>query len=250
MREAVTENIKISTRNLRISYNGNDILRNSSMDFESNKITAIVGPSGSGKSTFLLTLNRLWETVPECSMDGEVFIQFTDVLHNIYQKQYDVNRLRRKVGLVFQTPNPLPMTIYENIAFPLKLAGSKDTEATQERVKECLQKVGLWDEVSDRLNSSALGLSGGQQQRLCIARALVLEPEILLLDEPTSSLDHNASVFIEQLLLRLKESCTILMVSHYRDQVQRIADSIVTIKNRLLIPCETQTSLSAPPIRS
>lgn len=231
----MTENIKIRTQNLSISYNAKDILRNSSMDFESNKITAIVGPSGSGKSTFLLTLNRLWETVPECSMDGEVFIEFENVLHNIHRKNYDVNGLRRKVGLVFQAPNPLPMTIYDNIAFPLKLAGSKKTEVIRERVQECLQKVGLWDEVSDRLDSSALELSGGQQQRLCIARALILEPEILLLDEPTSSLDHKASAFIEQLLLRLKESCTILVVSHYLDQVQRIADSIVTIENGILL---------------
>ena len=244
MREVVTENIKIRTKKLSVSYNAKDILRNSSMDFESNKITAIVGPSGSGKSTFLLTLNRLWETVPECSMDGEVFIEFENVLHNIHRKNYDVNGLRRKVGLVFQAPNPLPMTIYENIAFPLKLAGSKiKTAATRGRVKECLQKVGLWDEVSDRLDSSALELSGGQQQRLCIARALILEPEILLLDEPTSSLDHKASAFIEQLLLKLKESCTILVVSHYLDQVQRIADSIVTIENCILVPCEAKVGM-------
>lgn len=243
MREVVTENIKIRTKKLSISYNAKDILRNSSMDFESNKITAIVGPSGSGKSTFLLTLNRLWETVPECSMDGEVLIQFKDALHNIYRKNYDVNGLRRKVGLVFQAPNPLPMTIYENIAFPLKLAGSKKTAANRERVKECLQKVGLWEEVSDRMDSSALELSGGQQQRLCIARALILEPEILLLDEPTSSLDLKASAVIEQLLLELKDNCTILVVSHYLDQVQRIADSIVTIENCMLVPCEAKVSM-------
>ena len=234
------DKIKIRTKNISISYNGKDILRKSSMDFKENQITALVGPSGSGKSTFLLALNRLWEAFPECSMEGEVCIQFSDGLHNIYKNNYDVNQLRRKVGLVFQAPNPLPMSIYKNIAFPLKLAGTVTPEATQEMVKECLQQVGLWEEVADRLDSSAQELSGGQQQRLCIARALILEPEILLLDEPTSSLDFQASAIIEQLLLELKKSCTILVVSHYLDQVQRIADSIVTIKDGILVSCKPQ----------
>lgn len=234
--------VKIRTRDIRFSYNGTDILQGSSMDFAEHTISAIVGPSGSGKSTFLLTLNRLWEAFPECSMEGEVSIHFNGSFHNIYQKGYDVNRLRRKVGMVFQAPNPLPISIYRNIVFPLKLAGIDKGEETRILVEESLRKAGLWSEVKDRLDSSALELSGGQQQRLCIARALILQPEILLLDEPTSSLDSQAAATIEELLLELKENCTIVVVSHYLDQVRRIADSVVTMENGKLMPIPAASS--------
>ncbi len=212
------------------------------MDFPDNKITAIVGPSGSGKSTFLMILNRLWETIPHCFMEGEVKIKFADKFHNIYEKQYPVTRLRRQAGMVFQVPNPLPMSIYKNIAFPLELSGQNCKKEIKIMVEKYLKLTGLWEEVHDRLNTSAFELSGGQQQRLCIARAMVLEPEILLLDEPTSSLDHRAATAIENLLIKQKKHCTILIVSHYLDQVQRIADSTVELQDgkfRLKKPIST-----------
>lgn len=231
----MTKTVKIKTRDLTFSYNGKSILQNTSMDFMENRITAIVGPSGSGKSTFLMTLNRLWETTPGCTLQGRIEIRLEGESHNIYQKQYPVTRLRRQVGMVFQAPNPLPMSIYKNVAFPLELAGTKDKKYIRIMVEESLRMAGLWEEVHDRLDSTALELSGGQQQRLCIARAMILQPEILLLDEPTSSLDHKAATAIEHLLVELKKQCTILVVSHYLDQVQRIADSIVELRDGKLI---------------
>ncbi len=162
-------------------------------------------------------------------------MQFSGRYFDIYQKRYPVTQLRRQVGMVFQTPNPLPMSIYKNVAFPLQLKGGVTKELVRVRVMQCLQKVRLWDEVHDRLDSPALDLSGGQQQRLCIARALILQPEVLLLDEPTSALDQTAARAIEQLLLELKQSCTILLVSHYLDQVTRIADTIIELQNGSLI---------------
>ena len=223
--------IKIRTEKLAFSYNGRTILRDTSIAFAENEISAIVGPSGSGKSTFLMTLNRLWETIPHCTLQGRVEMRFGNSFQDIYQKHYPVTQLRRQVGMVFQIPNPLPMSIYKNVAFPLQLKGGVTKEIVRTRVIECLQKVRLWDEVHDRLHSPALDLSGGQQQRLCIARALILQPEVLLLDEPTSALDHTAAKVIEQLLLELKQTCTILLVSHYLDQVTRIADTVIELQN-------------------
>lgn len=227
--------VKIRTENLSFAYNGRKILRDTSISFTENEISAIVGPSGSGKSTFLMTLNRLWETISHCTLQGVIEVQFNGKFHDIYRKNYPVTRLRRQVGMVFQTPNPLPMSIYKNVAFPLQLEGGVTKEIIRTRVMECLQKVRLWDEVHDRLDSPALDLSGGQQQRLCIARALILQPEVLLLDEPTSALDQEAARAIEQLLMELKQSCTILLVSHYLDQVTRIADTIIELQNGCLI---------------
>lgn len=227
--------VKIRTENLSFAYDGRLILRDTTIDFAAREITAIVGPSGSGKSTFLLTLNRLWETIPRCTLQGVVEIQFNGRFHDIYEKKYSVTRLRRQVGMVFQVPNPLPMSIYRNVAFPLQLKGGVAKETVRARVEECLRQVRLWDEVQDRLHASALDLSGGQQQRLCIARALILQPEVLLLDEPTSALDHAAAKAIERLLLELKRSCTILLVSHYVDQVSRIADSVFELREGRLI---------------
>jgi phosphate transport system ATP-binding protein len=232
---------KIHIRNLSFAYNGKPVLDHTSIDFTENRITAIVGPSGSGKSTFLKTLNRLWEADTGGAMQGTVEIRFADQFQDIYHPSYPVTRLRRQVGMVFQTPNPLPMSIFKNVAFPLKLRGKTDRKTLPTLVEASLKMVGLWDEVRDRLDTSALELSGGQQQRLCIARAMILQPEVLLLDEPTASLDHRAAENIEQLLLKLKKKCTILVVSHYLDQVRRIADAIVTLSKGKL---EAQRPLS------
>ena len=230
--------VKVRTTDLSFSYNGRKILRNTSIAFREREISAIVGPSGSGKSTFLMTLNRLWETIPNCTLQGVVEMNFNGRFHDIYQKRYPVTRLRRQVGMVFQIPNPLPMSIFKNVAFPLQIKGGMPKETVRTRVKECLRKVRLWDEVYDRLDSTALELSGGQQQRLCIARALILQPEVLLLDEPTSALDPAASKAIEQLLVELKQSCTILLVSHYLDQITRIVDTTIELQNGCLIEVE------------
>jgi len=227
--------IKIKIDGLSFFYNEHLVLNNITADFPENTITAIVGPSGKGKTTFLMTLNRLWESIPEARMEGRVEIRFGDRFHKIYDPSYPLSQLRRLVGMVFQVPNPLPMSIYKNVAFPLKLAGLKDKNIISGKVETTLKRAFLWEEVKDRLTDDALALSGGQQQRLCIARALTLEPEILLLDEPTSSLDASAGAVIEDLLLSLKGRCTLLMVSHYLDQVKRIAGTVMELSDGKLL---------------
>ena len=227
--------IKIKIDGLSFFYNEHRVLNNISADFPENTITAIVGPSGKGKTTFLMTLNRLWESIPEARMEGRVGIRFGDRFCEIYDPSYSLSRLRRLVGMVFQVPNPLPMSIYKNVAFPLKLAGLKDKKLISGKVETALRRAFLWKEVKDRLTDNAFALSGGQQQRLCIARALTLEPEILLLDEPTSSLDAGAGAVIEELMLSLKDRCTLLMVSHYLDQVKRIADTVTELSGGKLL---------------
>ncbi|HNS16117.1 MAG TPA: ATP-binding cassette domain-containing protein [Syntrophorhabdaceae bacterium] len=229
MNTTQTGNIKIRVTNLTFSYKGRRILDGINENFEEFAVTAIIGPSGVGKSTFLMTLNRLWENIPEAQMSGKVEIRFNGGLRDIYERSFSSSRLRKLVGTVFQKPNPLPMSIFRNVAFPLKLSGEKDKGLIAQKVEGALRKAYLWDEVKDRLAQSALALSGGQQQRLCIARSLILEPEVLLLDEPTSSLDEKAAEVIEDLILHLKERITILAVSHYLDQVKRIADRVVQV---------------------
>ena len=224
--------IKIKVDALCFSYKGHQVFENATAQFKENTLTAIVGPSGIGKSTFLTTLNRLWENIPETSMRGTVEIQFDGGFHNVYNGSFSLPRLRRLVGMVFQTPNPLPMSIYKNIAFPLKLAGEKDKKLVADKVEKALKRAYLWLEVKDRLGENANALSGGQQQRLCIARSLVLEPEILLLDEPTSSLDAKSAAIIEELLLSLKSNCTLIVVSHYLEQVSRIADRVIELSDK------------------
>ncbi|PIP35110.1 MAG: phosphate ABC transporter ATP-binding protein [Desulfobacterales bacterium CG07_land_8_20_14_0_80_52_14] len=221
------ENTKIRVTDLSFFYREREVLKKVNVGFAESKITALIGPSGAGKSTFLITLNRLWESIPEARMTGKVEIKFSGMYRDIYEKSFPLPTLRRRVGMVFQTPNPLPMSIYRNVAFPLKLAGEKDRKIISQKVEEALDRAYLWDEVKDRLNEDAINLSGGQQQRLCIARALVMEPEVLLLDEPTSSLDDSAGRVIEDLILSLKEKLTILVVSHYLEQVKRLADKSI-----------------------
>jgi len=227
MNPVSNEKTKIRVTDLSFFYREREVLKKVNAGFAESKITALIGPSGAGKSTFLITLNRLWESIPEARMNGKVEIKFSGMYRNIYDKSFPVPTLRRRVGMVFQTPNPLPMSIYRNIAFPLKLAGEKDRRIINQKVEEALDRAYLWEEVKDRLNEDALNLSGGQQQRLCIARALVMEPEVLLLDEPTSSLDDSAGRVIEDLILSLKEKLTILVVSHYLEQVKRLADKSI-----------------------
>ncbi|WP_457553320.1 phosphate ABC transporter ATP-binding protein [Desulfobacula sp.] len=226
--------IKIQIKDLWFYYKERPILENIGITIQKNTITSITGPSGQGKSTFLMTLNRLWESIDGTNVKGNVNINFGKGFEDINHKNYPLPQLRRKVGMVFQVPNPLPMSIYKNIAFPLKLIGEKDQKKTFPKVELALKKAFLWEEVKDRLSEDATLLSGGQQQRLCIARALVLEPQVLLLDEPTSSLDETSVEVIEHLLLTIKEKCTIILVSHYMDQVKRIADKKLVLSNRQL----------------
>ncbi len=219
---------KIRLSDISFSYGNKLIFKQINAEFAEHCITAIVGPSGQGKSTLLTIINRLWEDIPATNLHGkiEVWLNGTNgTPQDIYDSAYPADSLRRKVGMLFQTPNPLPMSIYRNVAFPLKLAGIKDRELVDHKVKTALRQAFLWKEVKDRLDDNALILSGGQQQRLCIARALIMEPEVLLLDEPTSSLDSRACKVIEELLLTLQQQCTIVMVSHYLDQVKRVADT-------------------------
>ena len=203
----MSDNIKIKIKDLSFYYNEQPVLDNINTDIISTAITAITGPSGQGKSTFLMTLNRLWENIEGAKLKGEILINFEGTFKNIYDKNYSISKLRREVGMVFQVPNPLPMSIYNNVAFPLKLKGEKKENDIFIKVKDALKKSFLWQEVKDGLNKDARSLSGGQQQRLCIARALILQPQVLLLDEPTSSLDDKAGRVIEDLLCELKKSC-------------------------------------------
>ncbi len=217
---------KIRINSLSFSYFDSLVLDNVSAEFKENRISAIVGPSGQGKSTLLSTINRMWEGTPGASMRGGIEIRFDGRFQDIYAPSCNPVELRRKAGLIFQVPNPLPMSIEKNVAFPLKLLGIKDRDLIRSKVQKALGQAFLWDEVKGRLGDDGRSLSTGQQQRLCIARALVLNPEILLLDEPTSSLDPLACKMIEDLLLSLKNECTLVMVSHYQEQVARISDEI------------------------
>jgi len=223
--------MKICTQSLCFYYFRQQVLHDINLQIPANQIIALTGPSGSGKSTFLMVLNRLWEEIEGGSISGKVTMELAGQIHDIHDPTLPVRELRRKVGMVFQQPNPLPMSIYKNIAFPLRLAHVTDKIRIREEVETALRQVCLWDEVKDRLDDDGRLLSGGQQQRLCLARALVLKPEVLLLDEPTSSLDSEASAAVEQLLLTLKSQCTLIMVSHYQDQIQRIADLHVEVLN-------------------
>lgn len=222
---------KICFTDFSFYYGTRKIIDSICTEFAEHAITAIIGPSGQGKSTLLSVINRLWEEGDSGRIEGTVEIVFDGRAVDIYNGQLAPNQLRRKVGLVFQDPNPLPMSIFKNVAFPLKLNGLYKRQDIDVQVHKALHQAFLWDDVKDRLNSDARTLSGGQQQRLCIARALMLEPDVLLLDEPTASLDPQAAEVIEQLLHRLKPTCTILMVSHYMDQVHRVADRIMELTN-------------------
>lgn len=210
---------RISTKNLNLYYGDLHALKNVSIDIPSNQVTAFIGPSGCGKSTFLKTLNRMNDLVASVKITGEVVF---DGL-NIY-KEYDIVDLRKNIGMVFQKPNPFPMSIYDNIAYGPRIHGIKSKSKLDEIVEKSLKNSALWDEVKDRLKQNALGLSGGQQQRLCIARVLAVEPEIVLMDEPTSALDPISTLKIEDLIEDLKQKYTIIIVTHNMQQAARISD--------------------------
>ena len=211
---------KISTSDLNLYYGNNHALKNINLDIYENQITAFIGPSGCGKSTYLKTLNRMNDLVPNVTINGKVLIDGED----IYDPKVDTTLLRKKVGMVFQQPNPFPMSIYDNIAYGPRIHGIKGKAELDAIVEKSLRGAALWDEVKDRLKRSALGLSGGQQQRLCIARALAVEPEILLMDEPTSALDPISTLKIEDLMCELKKNYTVVIVTHNMQQATRIAD--------------------------
>ena len=233
---------KIIFDSVNFFYGARQVLCDITATFYSNTLTAITGPSGQGKSTFLGLLNCMWNEVPNTRCSGDIQILLGDQWISPLRKDISLSHLRRKVAMIFQEPNPLPMSIGKNMAFPLKLAGVRDKYLIEEKVRTALEQAFLWEEVKDRLEESALYLSGGQKQRLCIARALILEPEILLCDEPTSSLDSKAAGIIEELLVSLKKNCTLLVVSHYLDQVRRIGDLVMTLENEGLTDFKERSS--------
>ena len=210
---------KITIENLDLFYGSFQALKSINMNIAENEITAFIGPSGCGKSTLLKSLNRMNDLVEGCRITGPVKLDGEDIFGNM-----DVNLLRKRVGMVFQKPNPFPMSIYDNIAYGPRTHGIRSKVKLDEIVEESLKKAAIWDELKDRLKKSALGLSGGQQQRLCIARALAVEPEVLLMDEPTSALDPISTARIEELAIELKKSYTIIIVTHSMQQASRISD--------------------------
>lgn len=213
-------NSKISVENLNLHYGENHALKDVNMEIADHAITAFIGPSGCGKSTFLRCLNRMNDLVDGCRVEGKVILDGED----IYDKRVDTTLLRKKVGMVFQQPNPFPMSIYDNIAYGPRLHGIKNKKELDEIVERSLQGAAIFEEVKDRLHKSALGLSGGQQQRLCIARALAVTPEVLLMDEPTSALDPISTLKIEELMETLKKKYTVVIVTHNMQQAARVSD--------------------------
>lgn len=213
------QNISFQIKNLYLYYGKTQALKNISINIEKNKITALIGPSGCGKSTFLRTLNRMNDFIENCRVEGKILYRGKDIYN-----ETDPISLRREVGMVFQQPNPFAKSIYDNIAYGVRLKGITKKDELDAIVEKSLKQAAIWNEVKDRLKKSALGLSGGQQQRLCIARALAMEPEILLMDESTASLDPVSSAAIEELTMKLKEKYTIIMVTHNMQQARRISD--------------------------
>ena len=214
-------NSKISVSNLNLYYGQNHALKSVNMEIPENEITAFIGPSGCGKSTFLKTLNRMNDLVEGVRIEGKVVLDGED----IYSPTVDTTLLRKKVGMVFQQPNPFPMSIYDNIAYGPRIHGIKNKAKLDKIVETSLKGAAIWDEIKDRLKKSALGLSGGQQQRLCIARALAVKPEVLLMDEPTSALDPISTLKVEELMAELKKNYTVAIVTHNMQQATRISDN-------------------------
>ena len=233
----------MSAQGLNLWYSNNQALYDVNMDLPKNQITALIGPSGCGKSTFLKTLNRMNDLVEGIRIEGKILYDGQD----IYDPQVDTTWLRKEVGMVFQKPNPFPMSVYDNIAYGPKLQGIRSKVRLDEIVEKSLRGAAIWDEVKDRLNKSALGLSGGQQQRLCIARALAVEPKVLLMDEPTSALDPISTSKIEELATELKKDYTIIMVTHNMQQAARISDrTAFFLLGKMIEYGETEQIFSMP----
>ena len=233
----------ISVKNLNLWYGAHQALHDVNLDIPEKSITALIGPSGCGKSTFLKTLDRMNDLIPGVKISGEVRYDGQD----IYAPGVDVNELRRAIGMVFQKPNPFPMSIYDNVAYGPRTHGVRNKAKLDDLVEQSLRGAAIWDEVKDRLRKNALGLSGGQQQRLCIARALAVEPRVLLMDEPTSALDPISTSKIEELAAQLKERYTIVIVTHNMQQAVRISDRTAFFLLGELIECDgTEKLFSAP----
>ncbi len=238
--------VKLYVDNLNLYYHNVQALHSISMKFYENHVTALIGPSGCGKSSLLRCFNRMNDLIPGVRIEGRVVLEDTD----IYGTDVDVVSLRRRVGMVFQKPNPFPKSIFANVAYGLLISGIKDKTLVEERVQISLIKAALWDEVKDRLNKSALGLSGGQQQRLCIARALAVQPEVLLMDEPASALDPIATQKIEELIHELKKDYTIIIVTHNMQQAARVSDYTAFLYMGKLIEVDkTETIFTRPKLK-
>ena len=239
---SIVNKTKLKVSNLDLFYGNNQALKNINMDIKSNKVTALIGPSGCGKSTFLRTLNRMNDLIDGVTIKGKIEVDGED----IYTSE-DVIKLRTKVGMVFQKPNPFPMSIYDNIAYGPRIHGIKDKKVLDKIVEESLKGAAIWDEVKDRLKSSALGLSGGQQQRICIARAIAMKPDVILMDEPTSALDPISNLKVEELIENLKKQYTIIIVTHNMQQAARISDDTGFFLNGELVEFnETKTIFTNP----
>jgi phosphate transport system ATP-binding protein len=237
------ENIKITVENLNFYYGQVQALFDLNFKIPDKQVTALIGPSGCGKSTFLRTLNRMNDIIPGTSLQGKIFIDGED----LYSDTTDVVVLRKKVGMIFQKSNPFPKSIFDNIAYGPRVHGIKDKRKLMEVVESCLIKSALWDEVKDRLDKSAMGLSGGQQQRLCIARALAIDPEIILMDEPASALDPKSTSRIEDLIGSLKKNYTIVIVTHNMQQAARVSDYTAFFYEGILIEFGETTQLFTKP---
>ena len=237
------EKSKISVQNLNLHYGTNHALKNVSMEIKENAITAFIGPSGCGKSTFLKCLNRMNDLVEGVKIEGTILLDG----ENIYGKNVDPTLLRKKVGMVFQQPNPFPMSIYDNIAYGPRVHGIKNKSQLDDIVENALRDAAIFEEVKDRLKKSALGLSGGQQQRLCIARALAVQPEVLLMDEPTSALDPISTLKIEDLMENLKKKYTVVIVTHNMQQATRVSDETAFfLVGEVVEKCATEDLFSRP----
>ncbi len=235
--------VKIKIENLKFWYGKKQVLDDINLEIDHNKITALIGPSGCGKSTLLRCMNRMNDLISASKIEGNLIYNDKD----IYKDFDDVSLLRKKIGMVFQKPNPFPMSIYENVCYGLRIQGIKDKLILSNIVENSLKKADLWDEVKDRLDASAFSLSGGQQQRLCIARALAINPDVILLDEPCSALDPIATAKIEKLLLKLKDEMTIIIVTHNMHQARRISDkTIYMLDGKVIEYCETQSLFEKP----
>ncbi|RLB82206.1 MAG: phosphate ABC transporter ATP-binding protein [Deltaproteobacteria bacterium] len=242
----MSNKIKMATRNMSFYYGDFKAIEGITLEFSENQVTALIGPSGCGKSTFLRSLNRMNDIIPGTRVEGDVFLDG----ENIYASGMDMVEIRKRVGMVFQKPNPFPKTIFNDVAYGLRVNGVKNKSELQDRVEASLKAAAIWDEVKDRLNESALSLSGGQQQRLCIARALAIGPEVLLLDEPCSALDPIATQKIEELIRELKKNYTIIIVTHNMQQAARVSDvTAFFYMGRLIEVNKTEIMFTKPSIK-